>query len=185
MRSSILWFIAFFPILCSSQSFIVTPDGLKNSSDVDKSFIIINIDNKTAEELYNTTVRYINEQMTNPESSIKSSIKGDYIRYSMYVPEIIRYSNSGSKRKIQAYFDIEFRFKDNRIRYEITSIRMPDKDSKNEVVFSGSKWTSYPIFEKNGKLFKENEKNNIEAFFNTLLSNYISYISEGSSKDDW
>ncbi len=184
MKNILLLFLL-IPIVCSAQSFVVTPDGLKDRENLKNSFVVVTKENTSAEELYNTSIKYVNEQMKNPGSSIKSDIKGDYIRYSVYIPEIILYSNSGSKRKIQGFFDVEFRFKDNRVRYEIVSISMPDKDSKYEVVFSGSKWSGYPIYEKNGKLFKEKEKEELELFFNALLSTYVSYLNEGSTKDDW
>lgn len=176
-------------LLCSlsvfGQSFEVTPDGLRDMNDLDKSYIVINCKNESAENLYNKTIKYINESMSNPENSIKSNIKNDYVKYSVFFPEFIRYSNSGAKIQIQAIFDIEFRFKDNRVRYEITNLSMPSKDYKYEVSFSGSKWKGYPIYENNGKLFKKNEKSDIETFFNVMLMDYISYLKTGSAKDDW
>lgn len=181
----IIFLLFFLPVLGYAQSFVVTPDGLRDANNMDNAYVVVEQDGVSAEELYNNTIRYINQNMKNPESSIKSEIKGDYIRYSVYVPDFIKYSNSGAKIDIEAFFDVEFRFKDNRIRYEIVSLKMPSKKYKYGVEFKGSKWSSYPIYENNGKLFKENEKQDIELFFNTFLSDYISYLNDGSSKDDW
>jgi hypothetical protein len=177
--------VLLIPLITYAQSFVVTPEGLKDASDNQKSYIVINCDNESAENIYNKTIKYINESMKNPDNSIKSDVKNDYIRYSVFIPDFIKYSNSGAKIQIQANFDIEFRFKDGKVRYEIISLKMPAKNYKYEVSFSGNKWSGYPIFENNGKLFKEKEKAAIEVFFNTLLSDYQSYLKEGSPKDDW
>ena len=72
------------------------------------------------------------------------------------------------------------------MRYEIISLDMPNQDDrKYKVLYSGGLFSGYIIYKKNGKLFKEKAKRDIENYFNTNIRLLSQYIKEGSKKDDW
>ena len=52
------------------------------------------------------------------------------------------------------------------------------------VLFSGGMLAGYIIYKKNGKLFKEAAKNDIESYFNSYVSSLSSYLN-GGGNDDW
>lgn len=58
-----------------SQSFVATPDGLRDSSNLANEYIVIKFDSKTANQLYDATNRFCQKFYTNPKNSLKSDIK--------------------------------------------------------------------------------------------------------------
>ena len=49
------------------QDFEVTPNGLRDSKDKDKTYVVIEL-NGTTKQLFDKAVSYINEKMENPNS---------------------------------------------------------------------------------------------------------------------
>ena len=57
--------------LIYAQELTVTPDGLRDKSNVEKTYVIIAAPNKTAEQSYNNIITYINKTYKNPQEVIK------------------------------------------------------------------------------------------------------------------
>ena len=170
-----------------AQKFVVTPEGLRSDTDKTKSYVVIEVENATAQELYDRAIRYLQEVYKNPEEVIKGKTDGEYLRILTYTPSFIRYNNSGAKIPINAEYYTEIRFKDEKVRYEISSLSMKSNDKAHEVLFSGGIFSGYIIYKKNGNLFKESAKNDIENYFNTQINIFISYLTgdKQSANDEW
>ena len=68
------------------------------------------------------------------------------------------------------------------MRYEIISLDMLNQDdSKYKVLYSGGLFSGYIIYKKNGKLFKEKAKRDIENYFNTNQDFDSPAVEENSS----
>ena len=129
----------------------------------------------------------MNENYKNPEEVIKGKTDGEYLKFETYVSDFLKYNNSGVKMPIQATYTTELKFKDGKVRYEITSLEMKSKTSDYRVIFSGGLLEGYIIYKKNGKLYKEETKLDIEDYFNSQVLNLLKFLrgENDASADDW
>lgn len=77
------------------------------------------------------------------------------------------------------------RFKDGKVRYEIISLDMTSDDGKYRVLFSGGLLEGYIIYKKNGQLFKEGAKVDIENYFNVNINQLLNYLKGEGKMSDW
>lgn len=176
-----------FSLSCFSQQFVLTPEGLKDEADNTKDFLVIPLDGKSASDLYNISKRYVNEKMSNPQFSIKADSEGEYLRYSLYVPTIFSFSKMLINLKVNATYQIEMRFRDGRIRYNITGLSMTFEEGDNEYYIAASKLKGWAVFDNKGKLLMKNEKQKIENHFNGEVNTLLDFIKSdgGSINDNW
>lgn len=172
---------------CFSQQFELTPEGLRDAADTSKDFLVIPVDGKTASDLYSMSKRYVNEKMSNPKFAIKSDLDGDYLRYSLYYPTIFSFSKMLVSLKINGAYQIEMRFRDGRVRYNITTLSLTFDEGGNEFYIAASKMKGWAIFDNKGKLLMKNEKQKLEDHFNNEVKMFIDFIqSDGASvNDNW
>ena len=78
MKKSLFTLTLLFSISLFSQELTVTPDGLRDASNNDKSYVVINTPDKTAEQNYNNVLKYINKTYKNPKEVIKGDISFEY-----------------------------------------------------------------------------------------------------------
>jgi len=171
-----------------NAQFIVTKDGLRDANDETKNFVVIEVENVTAKELYDRSVKYVQEVYKNPDNVIKGSTNGEYLRIHTFVPSFMRYNNSGAKISIDADYYVELRFKDGKVRYEIVNLSMKGSgiNSKYEVKFSGGIMSGYIIYKNNGDLFKKEAKTDIEDYFNKQILALQLYLNNNSkTEDNW
>jgi len=95
------------------------------------------------------------------------------------------YSNSGAKMQIDTKYTTELKFKDNKVRLEIVSLDMYHPNSNTKVLFSGGIFEGYIIFKKNGSLFKEEAKQDIENYFNSVIEDLKLNLKGESEEDNW
>jgi hypothetical protein len=102
------------------------------------------------------------------------------------------YNNGGAKLSIAANFAIELRFKDEKIKYEIINLEMIEDDIRcinnkmhQSVLFSGGIFQGYVIYNKKGTLFKEEAKQDIEIFFNSIVKEFIDYMKGENKNSNW
>ena len=168
------------------QKYIVTPEGLRDVNNVSKTYIVYDINGLSTTQLYENAINYVNEKYKNPEEVIKGKIEGEYLKFDTYVSDFILYNNSGIKMPIQANFTTQLRFKDGKVKYEISSLDMKCKTSNYYVLFSGGMMQGYIIYKKNGKLFKEKAKLDIEKQINIYMMDLLNFLKgEDSSNDNW
>lgn len=179
----VLFLFLLLPSFLYAQQFEVTPNGLRDANDLEKSYVVLEFKGKTAMELYEKSLGFVNENLKNPKESIKVQTEDEYLRFSTFNPNVFKYNNSGAKFPVAFRYDTDLRFKDGRIRYEITDLTM--ETEKYPVPFSGSKWNTYPVYERNGKLFKESAKKEIEDYFNVMIKIFQDYINGDIEVDDW
>ena len=167
-----------------SQKFNVTPDGLRSNSDLEKKYLVIECKGKSSTQLYDDMIKYINKEYKNPDKVIKGKSEGEYLKFDTYNPNMFTYNNSGVKVPISANYTTELSFKDGKVKFEIISLLMKSNKYNMSVLFSGGMLAGYIIYKKNGKLFKEAAKNDIESYFNSYVSSLSSYLN-GGGNDDW
>ena len=90
----------------TAQEFEVTPNGLKDKSS-GKDFVVIEAQGKTASELYNNTIKYINMMYKNPKEVIKGDVKDEYIKWETFVPNFGTIKNSFINLTADALITVE------------------------------------------------------------------------------
>lgn len=169
MKNLILFIAITFCTYSFGQKYVVTPKGLRNSTDTAKSFVTIEIIGMDAFQLYDSAIKYFSENYKNPNEAIKARTIGEYLKIETIVPDFIKYYDAGVYVPIEAKYTTELRFKDGKVRYEITSLEMKGISNGYPVIFAGGVLDGYIIYRNNGKLFREEAKLDIENFFNTKI----------------
>ncbi len=172
-----------------AQKFTVTPNGLRDIEDSEKSYLVLEVDGLSAKQLYDNALRYIKQNYVNPDEVLKGEIDGEFIKFDTYVENIFDYNNSGAKIPIEAKYTTELKFKDGKVRYEIIFLDMyyfnTSLNTNTKVLFTGGLFDGYIIYKKNGKLFKEETKLDIENHFNSQVNDILVFLKGESEDDSW
>jgi hypothetical protein len=186
MKTTILLFAVLFSIIGYSQVYEVTPDGLKDKTNLENTYLVIETPDRKASDSYLNALKYINEKYKNPDEVIKGKTENEYLRFETFVGQFMKVNNSGVKLEISANYTTELRFRDGKVKYEITKLDMTADNGGRNVLFKGSIWSGYPIYSKKDELRLEETKMDLENYLNSqvnFLSNFLN--GKNSEKDDW
>ena len=145
-------------------------------------YVVTNVEGKTANEIYNSTLNWVKETYKNPDEVLKATIEGKKIRLSGVASNLLIVKK---KYPFPLKYTAEIAVKDGRYKFEIFSIENPPNeygsgaDYKNIEDFKTKKF--------NIKNFGESA-NRIENYFNDLNKSLKNYIESGSlskSDEDW
>ena len=205
----LIYIFLFIPLVSFGQSFEVyekqVDDGKKFYQGTFKYFtpeIIIEATG-TPDELYNKTLNWINETYKNPDEVIKGKVAGQYIRFDGFVGSLISQNVIGTKFYYDVRYTVEIKFKENRLKYEITKIEQYSPPYKS----NPGRWYDIPFgvkvakakgrldkktgLRKPGKVNASGVKNfkSIKDYFEGLGVGIKEYLESGSSEpstdDDW
>ena len=183
----ILFVLTLITSIVYAQEFTVTPTGLKDNSNLEKTYVVINTPGKTAEQNYNNAIKYINKTYKSPKDVMKGDVKGEYISFDTHVSNFLVVKNSGAKLSIDANYTIELSFKGDRVKFEVVNLDMYHS-SGFKVLFTGGIMSSYPIYKKKKqKLIRPETKTDIEFYFNNKINTIKGYLLEeaNTTDDDW
>ncbi len=183
MKKIILIISVFFAISIYGQEFEITKEGMFSKSDHDKKYIVLEFPEMDAKTLYQSCIKMIYEEYKNPDEVIKSKIDNEYLRFDNYIPQMLTVKNSFQKLYVDTSYTTELRFKDGKIRLEITDLEMT-ADGGNPIIYQGSSWKGFPIYDKKGKLKLEEVKNQLETYFNDKVRMLKDYLP-GKKKEDY
>ena len=170
----------------NAQTLTVTPNGLKDSLNVEKDYVVLNIENKTAKELYDNILKYINLNYKNPKEVIKGSVDSDFIKFDTYVSDFPLVKSMGTKMDMGTTYTTILTFQDNKIKYEIVDLIMKNKNGGYQAIFSGSALSGYAIYNKSGELKKSETKIDIERYFNNNIKSIIeASYDKAKLKKEW
>lgn len=183
MKKILLIVLISLSTLTFAQKISVTPNGLRNSADLEKTFVVIPAEGKTAKQLYDDAVKYINKTYKSADDVIKGKTDGEYLKFITFAPSFITLKNGFTKVPFNAKYTIELNFKDGKVKYEIIELEIYN-DSKYNLNFTGS-GISFFIYNKNGELKREAEKANIEEYFNEKLLSITNSLQGKTNEDKW
>tara|TARA_R110000850_G_scaffold100878_1_gene208587 strand:- start:254 stop:769 length:516 start_codon:yes stop_codon:yes gene_type:complete len=170
----------------NAQGFEVTPQGLRDTSNIANSYVVIDAKGVSADTLYLNALKYVNENYKNPSEVIKGQTPNEYLRFDTYVPQFTKVNNSGAMIVVSMKYSTELKFKDDKVRFEISQIEIKADNGGYKVEFSGSIWKCYPIYnQKNGELRLPETKAEIENYFNSRILLLTPYLKGESKDDDW
>ena len=157
MRSFLTIAAVLFTSYVFSQKLVVTPVGLRDESDNEKTYIVLNIENKKASELYINALKYINKNYKNPEKVILGKVENESLKFATFVSSFIVVQNSFIKVPIDAEYNIQLDFKDGKIKFELQNLDMyySADGKKTRVLYTGGALEGYSIFNKKGDLKRE------------------------------
>lgn len=167
------------------QKLNVTPNGLRDSNNNEKTFVVINADGKTAKQLYDNALKYVNKNYKSPDDVIKGKTYGEYLKFITHVSNFLVINNSGAKIPIDADYTIELNFKDGKAKFEIIALDMYASSGGYKVIFIGGAFEGYPIYNKKGDLKRPDTKAEIETYFNSQLNSIAEFIQGKSDEDNW
>ena len=185
MKNLILLSLIVLSTLTYGQSLSVTPNGLVDSQNNEKKFVVINAEGKTASQLYDNAVKYINKTYKSPEDVIKGKTEGEYLKFITHVSNFLVVNNSGAKIMIDANYTIELNFKEGKAKFEIIELDMYAQTGGYKVIFSGGAFDGYPIYNKKGTLKRPDTKNEIETYFNSQINSIAGILQGKSNEDNW
>lgn len=194
MRKIILLSMIAFSALSYAQSLVVTPLGLRDANDNEKTFVVINAEGKTAKELYYDAIKYINRNYKSPNDVIKGKIEGEYLRFISHASSIISvkfYPKKFPKQRAIRYpldCTVELNFKDGKVKYEITNWKA-DADGLFELQLienQGLLMVINPgIYSKKGEVVNDIAKYQIETYFNSQIKALSEELNGKSNNDNW
>mgnify|MGYP001280877593 CR=1 FL=1 len=166
------------------QKFAVTPNGLKNAENNEKSYVVIEIEGMTAKQLFDNAVKYVNKNYKNPEEVIKGKTDGEYLKFDTYVPELLFIKNGGIKQFFSAKYTTKISFKDGKVKYEIIGLEMNHVENNMTLYFTGG-GLDWMIYNKKGALKRPEAKTDIENYFNSEIDKIIESLQGKTEEDSW
>ena len=170
------------------QGFVVTPEGLRDSADATRGFVVITVEGATAKQLYDNTLKYIMKTYTNPDIVIKAKVDGDYIRLTTYSDNMAPIKNGWSTLTVKGDMTTELTFKEGKVKYEVTALDMGIISGPQGVLFQGGlSMKNHIIYNKAGKLQLPETKKGLEEFFNSDIRNLSAVLkpTDKGKSDNW
>lgn len=176
MRTLLFIFLLSISVNCFSQFWVLTPDGLRDSTDKRKKYIMIDCGGFTAKQLYDRALIYFT--LNSRDSAKQVRIKWDsvaivfdsYDNYLFTAEYLMHYS------PVYAYYSIELRFYAGSVRYEIVDPDLVEMDSGQKLLVKGSPLSAHCIYNRHDKLLRPDMKLKIEKYFNGELANISHYL---------
>jgi hypothetical protein len=172
-----------------SQKLIVTPDGLRDSLNIEKSYVVIEVKGKTKKQLYNLLTEFVNKKYNNSEKQMSSiPIDGEFFSFMTEIPVFPLFK--GIKMMKQSIeYDTELSFKDGYIKYEIKKLHMYTSDAlhfnEQEIIIKAKSWRDIAIYNKSNKLTSNVTKDNLEVHFNGIINEIKEYVKENENINKW
>ena len=184
MKRLMFILLASISITAYGQKLVVTPNGLRNADDNEKNFIVLNLPEMTAQQLYEKTIKYINKNYKNPEEVIKGKTENEYLKFETYNPSLLFIKNGGLKQFFSAQYTTELSFKDGKIKYEIIELKMNHTQNNMTLYLTGG-GLDWAIYNKKGELKREQAKIDIETYFNGQITDFINFLNGKTEENNW
>lgn len=169
--------------LSFGQLLIVTPSGLKDVNDNDKSYVVIQVKDKSAKQLYDESINFLNKYYKSADNVIKGKIEGEYLKFMTYAPSFTTMKNVLARPPLDAKFTTELSFKDGKIKYEIIELEILVEGGM-PLHFAGS-GISFYIYNTKGKVVREDAKTGIERYFNGQILTLSMYLQKTNEEEEW
>ena len=178
-KNIILFILTFISGISFSQEkkFIYDKNGLT-------PFVVTDVENKTAKEIYQKSINWIKETYKNPNIVIKSEIEDESVRFEGISNNAgIVYDGFGGKGLYSVKYSIKISVKDYKYKFEVIEFELLNCPIKK----NGWNPNDKSFFKEDGsprKPWKDYPKS-IETLFDELNDNLKNYIIKDSKKDDW
>jgi len=184
MKKFVVIFSLFFSITVSGQKLVATASGLRDSSNIEKTFVVINVEGKTAKELYENAVKYINKAYRSADDVIKGKTEGEYLKFITTAPDFAYYKFGFGKVFIDGKYTVELTFRDGKVKYEVIELLMFKLTDgfMNNYFFKDN---LMGVFNSRLKLAKPELKTSLEFYFNHEIKSLTDALNEKHKNDNW
>ena len=173
-------------LVFAQEKFDLNPESPNFSS----KYVVINIDGLSAEKGFNQVNNWIKIAFDSPFDVIKAEIENEFIKISNNVDNLYYDYNTISKRYHDVNYDIVFCFKNNKVKFEITKIRVHYPKTVTSGGWEEIYFLDKDNFKRNGQL-KPKAKQSfvlIQNHFNNLVLDLKKYLENPinvTSSDKW
>ena len=160
--------LGLFSFKTFAQDIELTPEGFKS--------VVLNIEGKTAQEIYKKSLNFVQEYYKNPDKVLKANIENEKIRIEGY-GEYVFYLKILGKRYYSTWYTIEIEFKDNKARFTFSANKFTPDDAVSVYLSD--------FYKKDGSLknLYKTAKLDLEKFTNKIKDHYHKYLT--GKKGDW
>ena len=187
MKKLLVLSMVFASFVSYGQEFMVTTEGLKDKSNIEKTFVVINVEGKTAKQLYDNAVLYVNTTYKNPSAVMRGNVNGEFLSFTTHSD--FKVENGFSKAPFTMDYLTSLTFKDGKVKYEIQELDMLSVGTQPRVkLWWVGNALQFSIFNKSNEVKREGTKSYLEEYFNQGVSNVKTYLEGKSSttkKDDF
>lgn len=184
MRMKVLVLIL-FPLLSLSQ-IVLTPLGLRDAPVNGRPFVEITCEGRTPEELFSSSLKYLNTVNRMRRNVILGQRENESIRFESYSGSVSRFTYVVLNYIVSCRYAVELTFRENKIRYEILvldlearPVNKPNDPNPSKLQVTGDNMSDFAIYkESSGKLLKPEVKHDLEKFFNNELKNFTAYLRD-------
>tara|TARA_B110000003_G_C16618074_1_gene522039 strand:- start:378 stop:1595 length:1218 start_codon:yes stop_codon:yes gene_type:complete len=176
------------PFIGFGQNFVVTPNGLRDNNNLEKTHVVIYTPGKTAKQNYNSTLLYIKDIL---KKDISKKTQNEFISFNTNIQHLLDVNNVMTYIAFSANYTTKLTFINDSILFEITDLDIYMKDdSKLKVVFLGSylSMTSHAIYigKKKSKIQKrmKQTKTDIENYFNNQIYLFNNHLKSAVKNDN-
>lgn len=183
MKNLICTAFFLFCFLSSAQNFVLTKEGLKDANIKENNYLVLKLDHKSASESYQIALKFVENKYLNPNTTIKNNSENSHLVFNTKVKKFTDITNSGSNIPVGANYITEIRFKDNKIKFTILDLKIGN--GAYNVLWKGSVFEGYVIWNEKDVLIRNETKLFIEDFFTTKANKLKDYILNYKDEDDW
>lgn len=155
--------------LYSQETFEYSENGVND-------YVITEVEEKSAKEIYKKTINWIKETYKNPDKVLKMKIENEKVRINGISTDLL----AVKKMNMPLDYVIEIAFKNSKYKFDLISLT-----TSNE--YGTADYKKIPNFKTDKKLIKNfgESPQRIENYFNELNQSLKKYIFEENKKDDW
>jgi hypothetical protein len=185
---SLVFLLIAFGGFTQENYFKLTPEWLVSLKDTTKNYVVVDVNNLTAKQLYDKAIMYVNERYKNPDAVLRGKIENEFLTFATHNDHMFDF-RSGVPIIVEVDYLTTISFKENRIKIDFHDIDMymVTSGGKSPLYLMGSGgFTWYVYKEKDHSLFMPNKglKDKIELFFNNQTNEIVSYFLT-QKKEEW
>jgi len=151
-------------------------------------YVVKDYEGKTAQELYNKVFAWAQYNLGSADKAKKSSVEGEYLKYEIYKSNVFKVRNGFTDIVFDLEEDIEFRFKDGKIRFDIVIKDMPvqNNETVTRMHLKGG-FTTWSFYKNNGKAKKQTADALLElnAHLNSIVERVTKHVNGETKNNDW
>jgi uncharacterized protein YdgA (DUF945 family) len=183
MRKTLLLIAVFVSTFGFGQKYVLTTDGLKDSENTDRTFLVVKFPGKTAKELYDRMLKYGEKNFKAPVTVIKDQVENESVILKTNLESFISIKYMGANTFYNVKFTTEISFKEGRIKYEVKDFEAGNARLKIPYVATKeSQW--YGFYDQNKVLKMDAEKQKIEDYFDTQIKSMIEFLNKKEIQPD-
>ncbi len=187
MKKLILLLGVMLVTISANAQFVLTPDGLRSSENIEQDYIVIEADDKTASELYLISLANVRKFFVEYKH-VAYRVTDKMITVKAEIP----YCIGRTKRKTPwcLHLSLVIEVKDGRVKINAPNIKSIQTYNgemvmfvrKERVIFVG-RANIYYIYNKGGKLKSKQAKETLENTVNSIFSDLIGELT--ATNEDW